>query len=175
VIVGIGIKPSTEFIGDLELNSDGSINVNKFLRVTDDVYAVGDIASYLDARTNKRFRIEHWRTAQQQGRVAAKNMLGANEPFTGVPFFWSKLAGLNLVYVGHTLKWDDIIYWGNASENQFIAYYIDDNKVAAVLGCGRNKEMAIIEELYKLDKMPKPQDLKNKSLNLFELLRKYQS
>ena len=37
----------------------------------------------------RRVRLESWRSAQEQGALAARNMLGADEPVSAVPWFWS--------------------------------------------------------------------------------------
>ena len=53
-------QPRTEYLADhVELNKDGSVNVDKHFAVEglSDVYAIGDIASYIDANTNQRYRI----------------------------------------------------------------------------------------------------------------------
>ena len=45
VILGVGVSPATEFLknSDLELQKDGSLKVDKYLRVVgvEDVYATG--------------------------------------------------------------------------------------------------------------------------------------
>lgn len=173
VILGIGVKPATKFIKDIELNADGSIKVDKYLRVTEDVYAAGDIASYYDSRTDAQQRIEHWRTAQQQGRIAAQNMLGSEQVFAGVPFFWTSLADLKFSYVGHAEKWDEVIYWGDPSTKEFLAFYVLENKVKAALGSGKNLEMTVIEELFRLGLMPDPEVLRDDSTDLLRLLEEH--
>ena len=35
-------------------------------------------------------------------------MLGSDEPFTMVPFFWTKHFNLSIRYVGHAEKWDEV-------------------------------------------------------------------
>ena len=68
-------------------------------------------------------RIEHWNVAQQQGRVAAKNMLGQNIKFEVVPYFWTSVFGKSLRYTGHALNFDDVIIEGSLDEQAFVAYY----------------------------------------------------
>ena len=107
VIIGIGVKPATGFLDDSELMDDKSLKTDAFLRVNENVYASGDIASFPDFRTGNHIRIEHWRLAQQLGRTAGANMAGKNYKFTGVPFFWTQQAGLTLRYVGFVKEWDE--------------------------------------------------------------------
>ena len=45
-------------------------------------------------------RLESWRSAQEQGTLAARNMLGAAEPVSAVPWFWSDQYDLTLQIAG---------------------------------------------------------------------------
>src|SRR5205085_221497 len=89
VIVGIGIRPATEFIPGVPLADDGGVVADERLSIAKDLYAAGDIVHFRDARTHEQMRIEHWRIAMQQGRIAAHNMAGNAQVFAGVPFFWT--------------------------------------------------------------------------------------
>src|ERR1044071_2426773 len=79
VVVGVGVKPATEFLDGVSLHRDGGVIVDEYMRAAEDVYAAGDIAYFPNPRTGERQRIEHWRTAMQQGRVAAHNMARSEE------------------------------------------------------------------------------------------------
>jgi NADPH-dependent 2,4-dienoyl-CoA reductase/sulfur reductase-like enzyme/nitrite reductase/ring-hydroxylating ferredoxin subunit len=162
VVIGIGVSPATGFINDIPMEKDGSLKTDQYLMVKDNVFAAGDIVSFPYPQTGNLTRIEHWRTALQQGKTAALNMLGFNEPFDEIPFFWTKQDQLNLVYVGHSHRWDEIIYDGNVSETDmsFIAYYVSNHKIVAAAGNYRDKEMAEINHLMKTNNMPDPEKLK---------------
>jgi hypothetical protein len=80
-------------------------------------------------------------------------MLGNKKKVEIIPFFWSNIAGMNLRYVGYTRDWDDTIVQGDISKEDYIVYYIKDKVVNAALGVNRDEQMAIIEELFKYDKM----------------------
>ena len=151
VVVGVGVRPVTQFIDVVELDHAGAIIVDSRLRAADGLYAAGDIASFPDPRTGERVRIEHWRTAQQQGRTAARNMVGHNVRFDAVPFFWTRQFDVALLYVGHAASWDDIIYRGDISSQDFLAFYVKNNRVLAVAGMNRDREMAAAEELLGLN------------------------
>jgi NADPH-dependent 2,4-dienoyl-CoA reductase/sulfur reductase-like enzyme/nitrite reductase/ring-hydroxylating ferredoxin subunit len=170
VIIGIGVKPATDFVKGINILEDGSIEVDKHFRVTDDIYAAGDIATFPDWRDNREIRIEHWRTALQQGKIAALNMLGRNVKYESVPFFWTNQAGLKLQYVGYTADWDNIRIEGDIKKQDFIAYYLKNKKVKAAAGSNNNKELAAIEELIRLDKMPSEENLPGSSDELMSLL-----
>jgi 3-phenylpropionate/trans-cinnamate dioxygenase ferredoxin reductase subunit len=48
----------------------------------------------------RRIRLEAWRAAEDQAPIAAQNMLGAHQPFTAVPSFWSDQYELTLHIAG---------------------------------------------------------------------------
>ena len=171
VVVGIGVKPATEFLLPMDLLPDGSVKVDEYFRAREDVYAAGDIATFPEHYTGEELRIEHWRTAQQQGRIAAHNMAGKKVPYRSIPFFWSTQGDLYFRYVGHATTWDDILINGDVPSREFIAFYIRNGRVVAAAGNDHEKEMAAIEELMRLGKMPTPEELRNKSIDLVELLK----
>ena len=171
VIVGIGVKPETDFIEGLVKNPDGGIKVDDTFWAAEDIYAAGDIAVFPFWMTGEDIRIEHWRTALQQGRYAGLSMAGKNTKYESVPFFWTSQAGLTIRYVGYAKNWDDIIYWGDVSSKEFIAFYVKGNKVVAAAGINRDKEIAAVEMLMKLSKMPSPKELKDGTLDLISLLK----
>ncbi len=79
--------------------------------------------------------------------------------------------GLSLNYVGHAVDWQEIIFKGDISSQEFIAFYVKNNKVYAAAGNFRDKDMAAIEELMRLDKMPSPEKLKYNSVDLVQTLK----
>src|SRR5262245_42058692 len=171
VVVGVGVKPATEFLKGIELSRDGGVLVDEQMRAADGLYAAGDIAYFPSTLTAERQRIEHWRTALQQGRVAAHNMAGKAVSYGSVPFFWTQQFDAKLSYVGHAEKWDEIIFRGDVSSQYFLAFYVKGGRVLAAAGMNRDWEMAAIEGLMRADRMPTPAQLKDKAVNLMELLR----
>src|SRR5262249_28925908 len=184
VVAGVGVKPATDFLVGADLHEDGGVMVDEHLRAADGLYAAGDIAWFPSALTGERQRIEHWGTALQQGRIAARNMTGKAVPYDSAPFFWTRRvdAGLCLVgqprawagvlYVGHSTSWDEIIFQGDVSTQNFLAFYVKGNRVRAVAGMNRDRELAAVEGLMRDDRMPTPDQLRGANLNLLELLRK---
>ncbi len=160
VVVGIGVKPATSFISGIDLLPDGSVKVDDFFRAAQDVYAAGDIATFPYWYSGEFVRIEHWRTAEQQGRIAAHNMAGKKQAYRSVPFFWTTQVGLYFRYIGYVQDWDEIIMFGDIDSKKFIAYFVKNNRVHAAAGNEYEKEMAAIEELMRRDKMPSPEMLK---------------
>ncbi|MEC4817753.1 MAG: FAD/NAD(P)-binding oxidoreductase, partial [Scytonema sp. PMC 1069.18] len=166
VIVGIGVQPVTEILKGVNLHSkDQSVIVDEYLRAADGLYAAGDIARYLDWRTDESVRIEHWRLAAQHGRIAAYNMVGRSVKFRGLPFFWTKQFDFPLRYVGHAEQWDEILIDGDLQKHEFIAFYIKNNQVLAAATSHRDTETAAISELMRLEQMPNPDELRRGSID----------
>lgn len=164
VVVGVGVTPATGFLEGAELHKDGGVIADEFLSIAENVYAAGDIVHFPDPRLSGQLtRIEHWRTAMQQGTTAARNMAGGHEPFTAVPFFWTKQFETRLNYVGHAREWDKIIVEGSIERQDFLAFYVKDGRILAVAGMNRDLEMAEFEEKLRLNNMPLPEQISGTS------------
>jgi len=171
VVAGVGVYPATGFLEGVSLLEDGSVAVDAQMRAAEGLYAAGDIASFPDPRTGARARIEHWRVAQQQGRVAAHNMAGRPATFDGVPFFWTRQFDTGLLYVGHAQRWDEIIYAGDVAAQDFVAFYVKDGRALAAAGVNRDRDMAALEELFRLNLVPEAEELKGGATDFPALLR----
>ncbi|MBZ5792422.1 FAD-dependent oxidoreductase [Burkholderia contaminans] len=90
VVAGIGIEPADELARDAGLAVERGIVVNARLETSaHGIYAAGDVAVFPSAMSGQPVRQETWHCAETQARVAARNMLGADEPYREMPWFWS--------------------------------------------------------------------------------------
>ncbi len=128
----------------MELAEDGGVPVDAGMRAAEGLYAAGDIARFPLGATD--VRIEHWRVAQQQARIAAHNMLGGDDRYEGVPFFWTYHYGDRFEYLGHASEWDEVVIEGNLRDRRFVALLVARGQVAAVVACQRERATALLAE-----------------------------
>jgi len=134
VLFATGVEPATDFIHDLPLAEDGSLQADEQLRVADNIWVAGDIATYPSAQGP--LRIEHYRVAHQQGQTAAWNMLDQTVAFDRVPFFWTTQYGTRYEYLGHAKEWDSFQLLGSLEDKKFMAFYGQQGRLAAICSCG---------------------------------------
>jgi 3-phenylpropionate/trans-cinnamate dioxygenase ferredoxin reductase component len=145
VVLGTGAQPDVMLArsAGLELGESGGVKVDATLRTSaPDIYAAGDMAEYDSVLHGRRVRIEHWDVAFQQGRAAARAMLGGDEPYAVVPYFFSDLADwAALEYVGLGGAWDQEILRGSQDEGAFSIWYLNGGRLAGALSVGRAEDL----------------------------------
>lgn len=150
VVIGLGVRPAAIEIDGIAPAKDGGTIADATLQVTDGVHAAGDLAHFPLRGDGPLIRVEHWRVAEQQGRLAALNMMSSSPArYEAVPVFWTIQYLQRLDYVGHAKEWDDLIIHGDLSKPEFLAYYVKAGNVAAVAGFGRDQEMAAVIALFE--------------------------
>lgn len=161
-VVGAGVVPATQFIlqnKDIQLQADGSIRVDETLKVTENLYAGGDLCRFPYFFTGEHIRVEHYGMAQYHGRVAALNMLGKRTKVESVPFFWTVQYGKSIRYCGHFISCDNIIYDGNLEDLKFAAFFIKNGSVVAAVSVGRDPLTSIVAELLQHKNLITEKDL----------------
>ena len=140
IVVGIGVRPNTQLAEQAGIATDNGVLVNEFLETNvPAIFAAGDIARWPDPRAG-RIRVEHWVVAERQGQTAARNILGAREPFTIPPFFWSNHFDLQICYVGHGSSDDRASACGDVKEKDASVVFRSGDKLTAVASVGRDLE-----------------------------------
>lgn len=124
VVVGIGAIPEISLARAAGLHLANGILVDARLRTSDpDIYAAGDVANH-DHPVLGRLRSEHWDNAIEQAKTAARNMLGADEPYVRQPYFFTDQYDLGMEYFGHVGPhgYDAVVVKGD-TKSAFRAYW----------------------------------------------------
>lgn len=175
-LVGIGAVPNTDLAARAGLKIDNGIAVDEFLRTSaPDIYAAGDCCSFpLAIYGGRRVRLESWRNAQEQGALAAANMIGPGEAVSAVPWFWSdqydvtlQIAGLAEGAVQHLRR--------DLGDGAFILFHLDQaGRLLAASGIGRGNAVArdirLAEMLIAARAHPDPAALVASNVKLKSLL-----
>lgn len=163
VIIGIGVEPDTALAGAAGLIVDNGIWVDEFLRAGHPaIYAAGDVASFYDTTLDTRRRVEHEDNANVMGRLAGRNMAGAGERYTHLPFFYSDLFDLGYEAVGETnARLETVADWKKPN-HEGVVYYLKDGRVRGVLLWNVWEQVEAARALIREPGPFKPQDLKGR-------------
>ncbi|MGW7822626.1 NAD(P)/FAD-dependent oxidoreductase [Streptomyces puniciscabiei] len=146
VVVGIGARPATAWLAGsgVELGPHGDVLADDRLRTSaEDVYAVGDCASFPSARYGERLLVHHWDNALQGPRTVAANILGETPAvYDPVPYFWSEQFGRFVQYAGHHAAADRMVLRGDLQGPAWTVCWLREDHLVALLAVGRPRDLA---------------------------------
>ena len=141
VVAGIGSTPVTAYLdgSNIELaprEVGGGIACDAQGRTSvPGVYAVGDVANWLDDAGDPR-RVEHWNHTIEQAAVVAADITGGEGVTAAVPYFWSDQFDVKIQVLGDPRAEDDVHVVSDDGK-KFLAYYSRAGILTAVVGAGK--------------------------------------
>ncbi|HEX2129904.1 MAG TPA: oxidoreductase C-terminal domain-containing protein, partial [Solirubrobacterales bacterium] len=97
------------------------------------VFAAGDVANAHHPFYEESIRVEHWANALHQPEEAAKAMLGKPASYDRLPYFFSDQYDVGMEYIGLARASDDIVFRGDPSAREFIAFWLHGGLVVAAM------------------------------------------
>lgn len=129
LVVGIGAVPEEALAKACGLDCENGIVVDAAMRSSDArILAIGDCSRF--ARDGRRLRLESVQNANDQARTAAATLLGRDQPYRALPWFWSDQGALRLQIAGLMPPGGERVRRPGASEASFsILHYVDGRLV----------------------------------------------
>jgi 3-phenylpropionate/trans-cinnamate dioxygenase ferredoxin reductase subunit len=171
VVAGIGIEPAVELLDGSDIHVDNGIVVDEYCQTNvSGVYAAGDVANHYHPVFTRRIRVEHWQNAIKQGAAAARNMLGKRVAYDEIHWFWSDQYDANIQYAGFHTKWEQLVVRGALDSGSYLACYVNDGRIDAVVGLNRGKDVRRAMPLIKSRRRVDLEQLQDESVDLRSLL-----
>lgn len=173
VVSAIGVLPETALADAAGLATGNGILTDGRLRTSaPNVFAAGDCAAVAQPGGGHT-RFESWRNARTQAETVARNMAGATETFTSIPWFWSDQYDLGLQVAGLPQPAHQSVVRSVAAGE--LEFYLDDGRLVAAAGLGIGnglaKDIKLAEMLIASGTKPEPAALADPGLNLKALLK----
>ncbi|XP_044079085.1 apoptosis-inducing factor 3 [Siniperca chuatsi] len=173
LIVGIGIKPNSEFLrgSKIQMDSKNFVTVDKHMHTNvPGVFCGGDLATFpLAMAKNQLVNIGHWQMAQAHGRIAALNMLGKPTELSSVPFYWTVLLGTTIRYAGYGEGYTDIVIKGKFEDRKFLALYIKNDEVIAAASLNYDPAVSAVAERFAAGKVITKKEAESDDLSWLQL------
>lgn len=163
VLLAVGATPNTGLAVEAGINLrakelGGGVAVDGTLRTSGpDIWAAGDIASIPSVHYGRPIRVEHWQTALDTGPHAAKAMLGAEDPYDKLPYFFTDQYDLGMEYLGFVSgpdSYDEVVVSGSIESLEFAAFWTKAGRVLAGMTVNTWDRMGDVEALIRAEEPP---------------------
>jgi 3-phenylpropionate/trans-cinnamate dioxygenase ferredoxin reductase subunit len=171
VVVGIGVAPRCGLAETAGIRVDNGILVDERLQTSvPAVFAAGDVANAQNPFYDRRIRVEHWANARKQGEVAARAMLGQQVAYDEIPYFFSDQYDVSMEYSGYATSCDEVVFRGDVEAREFVAFWLEDNRVAAGMNVNLWGVNDVIRELIRSRQPVERGQLLDSDVGLEELI-----
>ena len=168
VVCGIGITPDDALAQAAGLTIGNGIATNAQGRTSDPhVWAAGDCASF--PWRGEQMRLESVQNAIDQAECVAANMLGADQPYDPVPWFWSDQYDMKLQIAGLGTGHDRVIVRESGSARSH--WYFGGGTFLAVDAMNDPRAFMLGKRLLTQRRSPDPARLADPAVDLKDLLR----
>lgn len=158
LVLGIGAVPEESLARAAGIHCDNGIVVDHCMRSSDPaVLAIGDCASFPDPRrAGHRLRLESVQNANDQARTAVATLLGRDEPYCALPWFWSEQGPMRLQMVGLAPADGVRLRRPGASPSSFSILHYQGGRLACVESVNAPLDHMSARKLLEADVSPEP-------------------
>ncbi|WP_332839070.1 NAD(P)/FAD-dependent oxidoreductase [Nocardia bovistercoris] len=141
VVVAIGARPNTDWLVGSGLTLDNGVVCDSGCRAAHGIYAVGDVARWHHPGVGAAIRLENRTNAIEQAGVVAANIVGGEQAYRPIPYFWTDQFTTKIQVYG-TVTADAVatVVDGDPADGRFVVRYDRGGSVAAVLGWNMPKQ-----------------------------------
>ena len=168
IVVAIGVLPDIRLAQEAGLAIDNGVCVDPtMLTSAANIWAAGDCAAF--EHRGRRLRIESVGNAIDTAEVAARNMLGRNEPYAPLPWFWSDQYDHRLQIAGYNQGHDNVHTRGGGAGVSH--WYYRGDEFLAVDAIDDSRAYMVGKRLLEMGRSPSPSLVRDPATELKSLLR----
>jgi len=169
VIVGIGILPNDSLAREAGLDIDNGIKTNALCQTSNKhIWAAGDCASF--PLNESRTRLESVQNSIDQAELVARNILGAEEIYKPLPWFWSDQYDIKLQIAGLNTGYDQVVKRVHENTNTLSHWYYKNQKLLSVDAMNDPRSYMIAKRLIDSCKTVDPKVVEDPSQDLKRFL-----
>lgn len=140
VVVAFGSTPATGWLASSGLEIDDGLVCDSHCRAAEGVYAAGDVARWHHNKLDA-LRLENRTNAIDQARSVAATILGHDQPYNPIPYFWTDQFDTKIQVHGMLSADAEVtIVEGAIAQRRFVALYHQDGVATGVLGWNMPKQ-----------------------------------
>jgi NADPH-dependent 2,4-dienoyl-CoA reductase/sulfur reductase-like enzyme len=175
-IAAVGALPNKDLVHNTPIAAARAILTDSHCQTNvPGIYAAGDCAAVMDPLFSKHRVLDHWDNAQATGRLAGRNMAGADETYGAVNNFFSDVFDLTLNGWGDSRHIDRRLIRGtpNADSPDFLEFGLAaDGRIVQILSIGHQGDGEVLPRLIatRTKVNGNEERLKDPTTNLADLL-----
>jgi len=172
VVAGIGVQPNQELAEKAGLACDGGILVDIHGRTSDpDIVAAGDCTMHDNGFLGRRVRLESVQNAVDQAKVAAGTMLGQEDRYCQVPWFWSDQYDAKLQIAGIGAGHDHAVLRGDVGNAAFTEFYFKAGQLIGADSINRPQDHMACRKLLAQSVPVTAAQIEDPQVDLMQLAR----
>lgn len=153
--VGTGVMSDKGWLEESGLKVGTGLISDSELKVSEDIYTVGDICEFNDGIMERQMHIGNWTNAIQQGRSVAQSLDGDASDYQFVSSYATRLGGIEITFIGDTDRSVVDEVRRQVVGDAVLELFDRDNRTVGAVILGFTKERAVItkaiqnKELYE--------------------------
>lgn len=171
LLIGVGVRPDLRLCEGTGLETGRGVRVDGSCRTSiENVFAAGDVAETAHPLVEGWQVFESVQNAVAQGRIVAASMLGRNETYTEVPWFWSEQYDCRLQMAGLPKASDRHVFRANPETGGLTVFCVSGGRLTALQSIDSARDYMVGRQLIMHRTPVNDGQLADHHFNLKELL-----